>query len=255
MIEIQHVSKTFEAAHGRVEALSDISLSIGTGEVFGIIGESGAGKSTLVRCINLLERPTSGSVVVDGRDVTKLAGVELRSYRASVGMIFQSFSLFQQRNVLENVRFPATLNNSEVSRLDVAAQRERAMHLLEVVDLADRAKAYPHQLSGGQQQRVAIARALMTNPSILLCDEATSALDTLTTATVLETLARINREMGVTIVLITHSLYVARNVCRRIAVMEHGRVVEEGTTGEVFEHPKAPITRALLGIELGEEVA
>ena len=255
MIELQHISKTFDVAAGTFEALSDVSLTIQSGEIFGIIGESGAGKSTLVRCINLLERPTSGRVLVDGRDVTDLSGKQLRNYRAGVGMIFQNFSLFSQRTVLENVRFPATLNNSEASKLTVDQQKARARELLGIVDLADRADSYPNQLSGGQQQRVAIARALMTRPSILLCDEATSALDTLTTGVVLETLQRINRDLGVTIVLITHSLYVARGICGRIAVMDGGRIVEQGTTQEVFENPQAAMTRALLGIESGKEVA
>jgi D-methionine transport system ATP-binding protein len=255
MIEIQHISKTFSLRDSAFEALHDVSLTIQTGEIFGLIGESGAGKSTLVRCINLLERPTEGHVVVDGKDVTNLRGRELRAYRSSVGMIFQNLSLFQQRSVLDNVRFPATLNNNAVSRKSAAEQRERALHLLGVVDLADKADSYPNQLSGGQQQRVAIARALMTSPSILLCDEATSALDTLTTATVLETLRRIRDDMGITIVLITHSLNVAHSICDRIAVMDAGRIVEEGTTAEVFESPKADITRALLGIESGKEVA
>jgi D-methionine transport system ATP-binding protein len=255
MIEIQHISKTFPTRGGGLEALHDVSLTIESGEIFGLIGESGAGKSTLVRCINLLERPTEGTVVVDGKDVTNLTGRELRAYRSSVGMIFQNLSLFQQRTVLDNVRFPASLKNSAISRSSVDEQRKRALELLGVVDLAEKADSYPHQLSGGQQQRVAIARALMTNPSILLCDEATSALDTLTTATVLKTLKRIRDDMGITIVLITHSLYVARNICDRIAVMEAGRIVEQGATEEVFESPKADITRALLGIESGKEVA
>ena len=254
MIEIQHLTKVYKLASQQLEALHDVSLTIKSGEIYGIIGESGAGKSTLVRCINLLERPTSGSVIVDGRNVVQLKGAELRSYRASVGMIFQGFSLFQQRSVLENVRFPATLNNSKIASKSTAEQRERALELLDVVDLADKAHAYPHQLSGGQKQRVAIARALMTNPSILLCDEATSALDTLTTATVLQTLKRINQGMGVTIVLITHSLTVARNICQRIAVMEGGRIVEQGTTADIFDNPQTPITQALLGIESGQGV-
>ena len=255
MIEIKNVSKTFPTSAGTFEALHDVSLTIGSSEIFGLIGESGAGKSTLVRCINLLERPTSGTVEVDGRDITNLRGRELRAFRSGIGMVFQSLSLFQQRTVLENVRFPATLGTSDVSRLSAAEQRKRASQLLEVVGLAEKAESYPNQLSGGQQQRVAIARALMTSPSILLCDEATSALDTLTTASVLKTLAHIREEMGITIVLITHSLYVARSICDRIAVMEAGRIVEQGTTKEVFEAPKAKITRALLGIESGEEVA
>ncbi|MCH3942609.1 MAG: ATP-binding cassette domain-containing protein [Atopobiaceae bacterium] len=255
MIELNHISKVFPTRSGDFTALDDISLSIESGEVFGIIGESGAGKSTLVRCINLLERPTSGSVVIDGRDVTGLAGRELRELRSGIGMIFQNISLFQQRSVIDNVRFPATLKASSIGSGSAAEQASRARELLGVVGLAEKADAFPNQLSGGQQQRVAIARALMTSPSVLLCDEATSALDTLTTGSVLDLLARINRELGVTIVLITHSLFVARKVCGRVAVMEAGHVVEQGSLQDVFDHPRADVTKALLGIETGKEVA
>ena len=248
MIELTNISKVFSTSSGSFTALDDVSLTIGSGEVFGIIGESGAGKSTLVRCINLLERPTSGTVSIDGRDVTRLTGRDLRELRADVGMIFQGFSLFQQRTVLDNVIFPSTLASAgnRVSRAEAA---ERARHLLKLVGLEGKEGSYPSQLSGGQQQRVAIARALMTSPKTLLCDEATSALDTLTTSSVLDLLARINRELGVTIVLITHSLAVARRICGRIAVMEHGRVEEQGTVAEVFGNPKAEVTRALLSFE------
>ena len=248
MIELTNISKVFSTSSGSFTALDDVSLTIGSGEVFGIIGESGAGKSTLVRCINLLERPTSGTVSIDGRDVTRLTGRDLRELRADVGMIFQGFSLFQQRTVLDNVIFPSTLASAgdRVSRAEAA---ERARHLLKLVGLEGKEGSYPSQLSGGQQQRVAIARALMTSPKTLLCDEATSALDTLTTSSVLDLLARINRELGVTIVLITHSLAVARRICGRIAVMEHGHVEEQGTVAEVFGNPKAEVTRALLSFE------
>ena len=248
MIELTNISKVFSTSSGSFTALDDVSLTIGSGEVFGIIGESGAGKSTLVRCINLLERPTSGTVSIDGRDVTRLTGRDLRELRADVGMIFQGFSLFQQRTVLDNVIFPSTLASAgnRVSRAEAA---ERARHLLKLVGLEGKEGSYPSQLSGGQQQRVAIARALMTSPKMLLCDEATSALDTLTTSSVLDLLARINRELGVTIVLITHSLAVARRICGRIAVMEHGHVEEQGTVAEVFGNPKAEVTRALLSFE------
>ena len=255
MIELHNITKTFATATSSITAVDDVSLSIESGEIFGIIGESGAGKSTLVRCINLLERPTSGSVVIDGRDVTSLVGKSLRELRSSIGMIFQGLSLFQQRSVVENVRFPATLNSSGASSMSVADQRKRAHELLGLVGLSEKADSFPNQLSGGQQQRVAIARALMSRPSILLCDEATSALDTLTTGQVLDLLAKINREMGVTIVLITHSLFVARKICGRVAVMESGRIVEKGSVESVFEHPKAAVTKALLGIESGKEVA
>ena len=248
MITLQNISKTFETAAGKVSALNDVSLTIETGEVFGIIGESGAGKSTLVRCINLLEQPTSGSVVIDGHDVTSLRGRDLRELRADIGMIFQRFSLFEQRTVLDNVIFPATLASTgkRVSRTEAP---ERAHKLLALVGLEGKEGSYPSQLSGGQQQRVAIARALMTSPKTLLCDEATSALDTLTTSQVLDLLGRINRELGVTIVLITHSLAVARRICGRIAVMDHGRVVEQGAVADVFGNPQADVTRALLQFE------
>lgn len=248
MITLQNISKTFETTAGKVSALDDVSLTIETGEVFGIIGESGAGKSTLVRCINLLEQPTSGSVVIDGHDVTSLRGRDLRELRADIGMIFQRFSLFEQRTVLDNVIFPATLASTG-KRVSRAEAPERACKLLALVGLEGKEGSYPSQLSGGQQQRVAIARALMTSPKTLLCDEATSALDTLTTSQVLDLLGRINRELGVTIVLITHSLAVARRICGRIAVMDHGRVVEQGAVADVFGNPQADVTRALLQFE------
>ena len=248
MITLQNISKTFETTAGKVSALDDVSLTIETGEVFGIIGESGAGKSTLVRCINLLEQPTSGSVVIDGHDVTSLRGRDLRELRADIGMIFQRFSLFEQRTVLENVIFPATLASTG-KRVSRAEAPERARKLLALVGLEGKEGSYPSQLSGGQQQRVAIARALMTSPKTLLCDEATSALDTLTTSQVLDLLGRINRELGVTIVLITHSLAVARRICNHVVVMDHGHVVEQGTAEEIFSNPQADVTRALLQFE------
>lgn len=248
MIELKNISKSFETAAGTVRALDDVSLTIETGEVFGIIGESGAGKSTLVRCINLLEQPTSGSVVIDGRDVTSLRGRDLRELRADIGMIFQRFSLFEQRTVLDNVIFPATLASTG-KRVSRAEAPGRARKLLALVGLEGKEGSYPSQLSGGQQQRVAIARALMTQPKTLLCDEATSALDTLTTSQVLDLLGKINQELGVTIVLITHSLAVARRICGRIAVMDHGQLVEQGTAAEVFGNPQADVTRALLQFE------
>ena len=235
MIELTNISKVYDTPAGPFHAIDDVTLNIGSGDIFGIIGESGAGKSTLVRCINLLEEPTSGTVAIDGRDVTSLRGRELRELRADIGMIFQSFSLFQQRTVLDNVIFPATL----------ASTGKR----LRLVGLEGKEGSYPSQLSGGQQQRVAIARALMTRPKTLLCDEATSALDTLTTSQVLDLLARINEELGVTIVLITHSLAVARRICNHIVVMDHGHVVEQGTAEEIFSNPQADVTRALLQFE------
>ena len=248
MIELTNISKVYDTPAGPFHAIDDVTLSIGSGDIFGIIGESGAGKSTLVRCINLLEKPTSGTVAIDGRDVTSLHGRELRELRADIGMIFQSFSLFQQRTVLDNVIFPATLASTG-KRISRAEAPERARRLLRLVGLEGKEGSYPSQLSGGQQQRVAIARALMTRPKTLLCDEATSALDTLTTSQVLDLLARINEELGVTIVLITHSLAVAHRICNHIVVMDHGHVVEQGTAEDIFSNPQADVTRALLQFE------
>ena len=218
MIEIQHLCKTYNASSETAHhALDDVNLTINDGDIFGIIGASGAGKSTLVRCINLLERPTSGKILIDGRDVTDFSGKQLLELRASIGMIFQNFSLFQQRTVLRNVTFPLELRHE--AKGNAAA---RARELLEVVELSDKADRYPSQLSGGQQQRVAIARALANNPKIMLCDEATSALDTRTTVSILKLLKEIN------------------------AVIDAGRIVEEGTTSEVFSNPQSPVTRELI---------
>jgi D-methionine transport system ATP-binding protein len=245
MIQIEHLYKTYTAGkHDEAHhALKDINLTIEDGSIFGIIGQSGAGKSTLVRCINLLERPTSGEIIIDGRDVTNLTGKDLLEFRASVGMIFQNFSLFQQRTVLRNVTFPLELRKGYKK----AEATKRAMDLLELVGLADKANKYPSQLSGGQQQRVAIARALINDPSIMLCDEATSALDTMTTQSILRLLKDINEELGVTIVLITHSLLVAEMVCDTVAVIDEGQIVEMGFTEEVFANPQSDATRQLLG--------
>ncbi len=248
MIKLTNISKVYDTPAGPFHAIDDVTLSIGSGDIFGIIGESGAGKSTLVRCINLLEQPTSGSVVIDGHDVTSLRGRDLRELRADIGMIFQRFSLFEQRTVLDNVIFPATLASTG-KRVSRAEAPERARKLLALVGLEGKEGSYPSQLSGGQQQRVAIARALMTSPKTLLCDEATSALDTLTTSQVLDLLGRINRELGVTIVFITHSLAVARRICNHVVVMDHGHVVEQGTAEEIFSNPQADVTRALLQFE------
>ena len=197
--------------------------------------------ATLVRCLNLLERPTEGAILYDGRDITGLSGRALLELRSQVGMIFQNFSLFQQRTVLRNVTFPLELRGEKGE-----AARKRAMELLELVGLADLAERYPSQLSGGQQQRVAIARALANNPKVMLCDEATSALDTRTTASILQLLQDINRELGVTLVVITHSLPVACKICNRVVVIDHGRIVEEGATAAVFGNPQSPVTRELL---------
>ncbi len=242
MIQIENLYKTYESASGESHhALKGVSLTIDDGSIFGIIGQSGAGKSTLVRCLNLLEHPTSGKVIIDGRDITDLSGRELLDFRASVGMIFQNFSLFQQRTVLKNVMFPL-----ELRKADRKESEKRARELLELVGLADKCDKYPSQLSGGQQQRVAIARALVNNPSIMLCDEATSALDSMTTRSILKLLKDINEELGVTLVLITHSLTVAESICDNIVVIDDGLIVESGKTEEVFANPQSDVTRKLL---------
>ena len=241
MIQLTQVSKTYGGAAQAHHALRDVNLTIEDGDVFGIIGQSGAGKSTLVRCINLLERPTAGRVLIDGVDVTGVTGKQLLDLRASIGMIFQNFSLFQQRTVLGNVTFPLELAGQKK-----AAREGRARELLDLVGLADLADRYPSQLSGGQQQRVAIARALANEPAVMLCDEATSALDTRTTVSILKLLQDINRELGVTLVVITHSLAVAQKICNRVAVIDDGRIVEEGAVSDVFANPQNAVTRELL---------
>lgn len=228
---------------GLVHALSDINIDIADGDVFGIIGMSGAGKSTLVRTINLLERPTSGTIEVDGRDVTALSGEELRVYRRRVAMIFQNFGLLAQKTVLDNVCFPFLAASGKVT----SENRARALELLDRVGLAEKAQSYPSQLSGGQKQRVAIARALACEPEVILCDEATSALDPKSTNTILKLLRDINRETGVTLVVITHSMDVVEKICNNVAVLEHGRVVEQGSVAKVFADPQAEATRVLLG--------
>lgn len=231
------------ASDGLVHALLDINIDIADGDVFGIIGMSGAGKSTLVRTINLLERPTSGTIEVDGRDVTALSGEELRAYRRRVAMIFQNFGLLAQKTVLDNVCFPFLAASGKVT----AENRARALELLDRVGLAEKAQSYPSQLSGGQKQRVAIARALACEPEVILCDEATSALDPKSTNTILKLLRDINRETGVTLVVITHSMDVVEKICNNVAVLEHGRVVEQGSVAKVFAEPQAEATRVLLG--------
>jgi D-methionine transport system ATP-binding protein len=238
MIEIKNVTKTYVTREGEFKALDNVSLDIADGEIFGIIGESGAGKSTLVRCINMLEVPTSGSILIDGKDVTQYTGKALREFRSSVGMIFQNFSLFQQSTVLKNVMFPLEIRKEK--------DTHRALELLERVGIADKAKNYPSELSGGQQQRVAIARALVNQPKIMLCDEATSALDSRTTIQILDLLRSINRELGVTMVMITHSLDVAKRACSRIAVIDHGHIAEVGETANVFENPQSEATKLLI---------
>ena len=241
MIELKHLGKTYSSASGSVEALKDISLTISDGEIFGIIGLSGAGKSTLVRCINLLERPTSGEVWVDGQNLTALGRKELLQVRRQIGMIFQGFNLLEQRTVLRNVCFPL-----EIGGTPKAEAKKRAEKLLAIVGLAEKAANYPSQLSGGQKQRVAIARALATNPKYLLCDEATSALDPNTTRSILELLRDINKKLGVTIIVITHEMKVIDQICDRVAVIDKSQIAEEGRVADVFTSPKSAIARELV---------
>jgi D-methionine transport system ATP-binding protein len=238
-IRLERLGKTFDPAVGPV--LDDVSLTIGQGDIYGIIGRSGAGKSTLVRCINNLERPTSGRVLVAGRDITALSGADLRSARRGIGMIFQHFNLLSSRTVAGNVALPL-----EVIGLSRAEIDRRIPSLLDLVGLADKAKSYPSELSGGQKQRVGIARALATDPSVLLCDEATSALDPETTEQILSLLKDINRRLGLTIVLITHEMQVVRDIASHVAVLERGRLVEEGATFDVLAFPKSPVARSFL---------
>ena len=241
MIEIRHLNKTYRTAERDIVALVDIILRINDGEIFGIIGLSGAGKSTLVRCINLLERPSAGEVIVDGESITALPRRELLKLRRSIGMIFQGFNLLEQRSVLRNVCFPL-----EIAGVKKKEAEARAAELLSLVGLADRAAAYPAQLSGGQKQRVAIARALATRPKYLLCDEATSALDPTTTRSILELLREINETLGVTIIVITHEMKVIDQICDRVAVIDHSRIAEEGKVSEVFTNPRSRIALDLI---------
>lgn len=241
MIELTHISKDFASGGRTVHAVQDVSLSIGKGEIFGIIGFSGAGKSTLVRCINLLERPTSGSVTVDGKEMTALSARELRQARKKIGMIFQHFNLMPSRTVFGNVAYP--LRGSGLSGEQI---EDKVHRLLELVGIGDKAEAYPKQLSGGQKQRVAIARALANDPNVLLCDEATSALDPQTTKAILRLLKDLNEKLGITVVIITHEMAVVKEICDRVTVMEHGRVVEQGEVFNVFADPRQEITRSFI---------
>lgn len=241
MIEIKNMGKIFHSANGPIVALDGIDLVIEDGEIFGIIGLSGAGKSTLVRCINLLERPTSGSVIVDGNDLMKLPQKELLRMRRSIGMIFQGFNLLEQRNVIGNVCYPL-----EIAGVPKQEARKRAAELIELVGLSDRIKSYPSQLSGGQKQRVAIARALATNPRYLLCDEATSALDPNTTKQILDLIKHINKTMGVTIIVITHEMKVIDSICDRVAVIDKSKIAEVGRVSDVFTNPQSDIAKELI---------
>ncbi len=250
MIELKHLSKTFPTAEGSFDALREIDLTIADGDIFGVVGMSGAGKSTLVRCINLLERPTAGQVLIDGRDMTALPPKELREMRRSISMIFQQFNLLMQRTCLGNICFPM-----EIAGVKPAEARKRALELLEIVGLPDKADAYPAQLSGGQKQRIAIARALASDPKVLLCDEATSALDPTTTRSILRLIQDINRRMGITVIVITHEMTVVEEICSHVAILDHGRMVETGAVEEIFQNPKTEAGRRLVypdGVQLDQ---
>lgn len=241
MIRLENVSKTFTDSNKEVHAVNNVSLTINDGDIFGIIGFSGAGKSTLVRCINLLEKPTDGKVFVDDAEITALSGKDLRKARKKIGMIFQHFNLMPSRTIFGNVAYP--LRGSGLSKEEI---KEKVHHLLELVGISEKENAFPSQLSGGQKQRVAIARALANDPSILLCDEATSALDPQTTKSILKLLQQLNQTLGITVVVITHEMAVVKEICNRVAVMDHGDVVEEGEVFHVFASPKEPLTRSFI---------
>ena len=241
MIQLEHLKKTFDSVSGPVYALNDISLEIADGEIFGIIGMSGAGKSTLVRCINMLERPTSGEVIIDGVRMSTLSPGELRKARRNITMIFQGFNLLMQRTCLKNICFPL-----EIAGWKRTDAEKRARELLEVVGLSDKADAYPVQLSGGQQQRIAIARALATDPKVLLCDEATSALDPNTTHQILELIREINRKMKITVIVITHQMSVVEEICDKVAIIDDGKIAEIGAVSTVFSHPNSDAAKRLV---------
>lgn len=249
MIVIKNLDKIYKSSSGDIVALKDINLHIGKGEIYGIIGLSGAGKSTLIRCINLLERPDSGTIEIDGHDITRLQGAELRRLRSSLGMIFQHFNLLMQRNVEDNIAFPL-----EIAKLPKKQANERVRELLELVGLSDKAKSFPSQLSGGQKQRVAIARALANNPKVLLCDEATSALDPMTTKSILALLKDINQKLGITIVLITHEMGVIREICSTVTVIDSSSIVETGRVIDLVANPRSEAARRLFGGFIPKEV-
>lgn len=241
MIQLQAIEKRYPGSSGTIHALRGVSLNIRQGEIFGVIGKSGAGKSTLIRCINMLERPSAGQVIVDGQELTSLAERDLRDIRKKIGMIFQHFNLLSSRTVFENVAFPLELAGK--SKADI---EKEVLPFLDLVDLADKKDQYPSQLSGGQKQRVGIARALASKPKVLLCDEATSALDPKTTKSILELLKDINRRLGLTIVLITHEMQVIKEICDRVAVIEDGLIIEEGSVLDIFTKPQQPTTREFI---------
>lgn len=241
IIELRNVGKRFQSLDGEVAALDGVDLSINKGDIFGVIGMSGAGKSTLVRCINLLERPTTGSVLFKGEDLTKMSAAELRSCRRRISMIFQQFNLLMQSTCLKNICFPM-----EIAGVRPAEAKKRAMELLETVGLPDKANAYPAQLSGGQKQRIAIARALASDPEVLMCDEATSALDPTTTRSILALIKDINRRLGITAIIITHEMSVIEEICSRVAILDKGRVAEVGLVEEIFTNPQTEAARKLV---------
>lgn len=249
MIELRQINKEFIVKKQKVKALQDVNLTIEDGDIFGIIGFSGAGKSTLLRMVNALETLTSGEVLIDGVNINALSHNELRQVRKGIGMVFQSFNLLNSKTVYDNIAIPLRLNKVDQETID-----KRVKELLEFVNLPDKANAYPTQLSGGQKQRVGIARALATNPSILLCDEATSALDPETTEAILELLKRINREFNITVLVVTHEIQVIKEICNRVAVMEHGQVVETGSVLDVFSHPREEMTKRFVQTVIPERI-
>lgn len=249
MIEIKNLSKTFKTADSSLDALKNVSLTINDGDIYGIIGMSGAGKSTLVRCINMLERPTEGQILIDGVDMSALSSKQLRDARRNITMIFQGFNLLMQRNCLKNICFPL-----ELEGMKKEDAKKRALELLEIVGLPDKAKAYPAQLSGGQQQRIAIARALATNPKVLLCDEATSALDPNTTHSILNLIRDINKKLGITVIIITHQMSVVEETCNRVAILDNGTVVEQGEVSTVFAHPQSAAAKRLVFPDASDEI-
>ena len=249
MIEIKNLSKTFKTADGSLDALKNVSLTINDGDIYGVIGMSGAGKSTLVRCINMLERPTEGQILIDGVDMGSLSSKQLRDARRNITMIFQGFNLLMQRNCLKNICFPL-----ELEGMKKEDAKKRALELLEIVGLPDKAKAYPAQLSGGQQQRIAIARALATNPKVLLCDEATRALDPNTTHSILNLIRDINKKLGITVIIITHQMSVVEETCNRVAILDNGTVVEQGEVSTVFAHPQSAAAKRLVFPDASDEI-
>lgn len=249
MIRLEHISKRFVGTGGAVDALKDVSVHVEKGDIYGIIGFSGAGKSTLIRMVNRLEKPDTGTVTVDGRELTKLSKADLRQVRRKIGMVFQQFNLLESKTVFQNVAMPLILEG--IPKEKIAGRVKEVLH---IVELDDKRDTYVSQLSGGQKQRVGIARALATDPSILLCDEATSALDPKTTESILGLLKRINKEMGVTILLITHQMQVIQMICNKVAVMENGEIVEQGNVLDVFSQPQAPVTQEFVRTVINDQI-